>query len=801
MDEILEPADQEELAKKIESSEFANDLILRTKDTMRRLRLSAPQLIGTGIGLDPNTVAEYLDNVLPPDSVADLERICLESDVHLAEVASCHHVLTMVLGEPAEVDPTARERMYRIPADAKARSQVRVDPAHAAAIRQPAAVAAPMPPAFTPTTALPVADKSRDIPDYLRASAWSHYRLPLLALAAVLVIGIAYLLTSGLKGWRNVSAAGGDSISGALVGQRQASSETDQGVPALPAPSSDHLALAAPSNSSPQQPAGNSVDAYAVAHAPTSQALSGPPPILNPPMSGAPTTTAPAATVPATEAPSSANPEQSAGGSTAAPPANAFASGAPAITGGGADAMKSDAVGPANETPSTTTAPTTPPLTSPNPNMLAANTPMKESAPAISSQPANGSSLAAPASTTSAKVAEKVAERGTYLDGKEILLRNDPQSAEWFRLVPRSAIHAKDRLVALPAFHPRITLASGIQMKLSGGTEVGFDTADALPKADSATPHSLTTIDVIFGRVVLQNTSNVENALDVKVGASNARVRLEPNATLAVEVLHSYVPGRDPRQSPSPVLAHFYVPDGNISWSDGDGEQTIHAPSQWDIADGVRSPIAAATSLPDWIDHEPAEERTEQQYAAPIIDESLDAKRPAREQLLELFQSSRRREVKSLVARSSVYVGLFQPFVEALRDSDQKGTWTQQIETLRAAMALGPDAANQVWETLKEQRGEPAANDLYEMLCGYSSDQVGHTADQVVSGAIPRLIDWLENESLDYRVLAVEDLRQITGKQLMTNPAGAAATRAQAVKKWRDRLKAGELVPVPAAKE
>jgi hypothetical protein len=642
----------------------------------------------------------------------------------------------------------------------------------------------------------PVADKSQDIPDYLRASAWSQFRLPLLALAAVLVVGIAYLLTSGLKGWRGTSATGGDSTSGAMVAERQAPGETDQAAAELPAPSGDHRALAAPTNSiQPQAPTNAVDDAYAVAHTHPSQSLSGPPPILNPPLSGAPTTTATSAPDPSAATPASVNPEQSAGTSAAAP--NAVATGAPAIAGAGVEAMKSDAAGTASEPPAAAAA-TIPPPASPNPNALAANTPMKESAPANSTQGANESATAAVTPAPPPKAAEKIAELGTYLDGKEILLRSDPQSAEWFRLVPRSAIHTKDRLVALPAFSPRITLASGIQMKLSGGTEVGFDTADA-SKADSTAPRSLTTIDVVFGRVVLQNTTNVENSLDLKVGSSTARVRLDPNATLAVEVLHSYVPGRDPRKSPAPVLAHFYVPDGNVAWSDSDGEQSIHAPSQWDIVDGVRSPIAAVSSLPEWIDHEAAEERTEQQYGAPIIDESLDTKRPVSVQLRELFQSSRRREVKSLVARSSVYVGLFQPFVEALRDSDQKGTWTQQIETLRAAMALGPDAANKVWDALKEQRGEPAANDLYEMLCGYSPDQVGHTAEQVASGAIPRLIDWLENESLDYRVLAVEDLRQITGKQLMTNPAGAATIRAQAVKKWRDRLKAGELTPVPAA--
>ena len=45
------------------------------------------------------------------------------------------------------------------------------------------------------------------------------------------------------------------------------------------------------------------------------------------------------------------------------------------------------------------------------------------------------------------------------------------------------------------------------------------------------------------------------------------------------------------------------------------------------------------------------------------------------------------------------------------------------------------------------------------------------------TGAVAKLIDWLENDSLDYRVLAVQDLADITGKRLMSNPAAALASR------------------------
>ena len=302
MDEILEPADHEELAKKIESSEFANDLILRTKDTMRRLRLSAPQLVGTGMGLDPNTVAEYLDNVLPPDSVADLERICLESDVHLAEVASCHHVLTMVLGEPAEVDPAARERMYAIRTEAANRKQIRAEVAHVPVDPQRQSSATlPVPPEFAAAMTMPpLRTKSQDIPDYLRASAWNRYRVPLVALAAVFVMVVTMLLVSGLKGWRSGTSPGGADSAGVALRQARTLPDTNMQEPAPPQ-STERSTNVAGANGN-ETPASTTADdsPYAVPSKPAAP-MNGPPPLLTPPLSNS-TAAPPAAPSDATSA-------------------------------------------------------------------------------------------------------------------------------------------------------------------------------------------------------------------------------------------------------------------------------------------------------------------------------------------------------------------------------------------------------------------------------------------------------------------------------------------------------------------
>ena len=112
LDDTLEPTQAKLIGQKVAESEPAQQLIARIKEVVRRRRLTVPPATGPDARLDPNTVAEYIDSVLPSEQLAEVEEVAMQSDVYLAEIAACHQILTVILSEPLLVPPTAKKRMY-----------------------------------------------------------------------------------------------------------------------------------------------------------------------------------------------------------------------------------------------------------------------------------------------------------------------------------------------------------------------------------------------------------------------------------------------------------------------------------------------------------------------------------------------------------------------------------------------------------------------------------------------------------------------------------------------------------------
>ncbi|HEV2972328.1 MAG TPA: hypothetical protein VGY55_20300 [Pirellulales bacterium] len=756
MDDILEPSDQQDIGRKIEESEFANGLLHRIRDVSRRMRLAAPKVAGRGMGLDPNTVAEYLDNTLPGERVPDFEKVCLESDIHLAEVASCHQILTLVLGEAAEVDPALRNRMYNLVARAdegaarEGRSAVaragESDGGHRA--NEPVSLARPRP----------------EVPDYLRSGSGSRFwPVAITAILAVCLVA-AIIMASGIDVLKLAGFGGkgpGDNAPNDRT--KNSASKPDQ---ALPASSTSTTATNDKTGGTNDKTADRSVE-------PAGSTDKGPAPAdgkspTNPEKTGA---ELPARSGP-TEADSSKGVAAPGNSGLVQPATDRSAPSVPAA----ADSQRPPVPPPPMpDNGNSSSAPMSPALVTrpdeasevkPSANALRPNSEPSNSSPAKAASPNVGPP--APFDSSEQRI-------GRWLPDQEVLLRMEAGKAEWRRVVPGATFNSGDKLLVLPTFRPSVTLAAGITLQLVPETMIEI----------AGTDHGVPVVRVHFGRMLVMTTGKADVKVKLALGDSAGTINFDDaEATIGVEVQPYNLPGTDPEKNQPQRAIALYGINGEVSWLPNGGNlEKLHAPARLVLAAGP-SPQVAEREMPRWIAAEPL--GLLDLGASQALNASLDEKRPITQALLEL-SGHRRQEYRSLAARSLALIDEFEPFDKLLNDKDERALWTTQIESLKAALARGPSVAAKVRAMFEEQRGKDGT-ELYRMLWGYSKDDL-------TVGAANKLVEYLDYDNLDFRVLSFYDLRTLSGKTKEYYPEATTTNRQAAVRRWRDQLKEGLLGP------
>ena len=770
MDDILEPADHEDLGNKIEASDFASELIHRSRDTVRRLRLGAPAVLSDGsddvldsVDLsDANSVAEYLDNTLPPEQVADFERMCLEPgttpDMHLAEVASCHHVLTMVLGEPAEVDADLKSRMYQLPEKLANGQKLRIEPAHVAA--PPIQPEEPTAPPLAQPASLAV-EQHEELPDYLREAAASKRRSRRWAiLTSLLAIG-------GVVLWfANPPAADPPADVAKLDTQSFDDIKIDMQDPGSEIPSNASVPLTSgPVTTVPATPGGEGTTSEAPAFSaapstPTTEA----PAVL--------TETAPAETaMPADRVTPAVEPE------TEMPEADIEADNATDAAASAEASVPLIPLFPGAKEPSTSDAAAAP-ATEVD---AAADAPMVEE------------EATAPEAIEEPAVVKPTGPQrlGNYLGNNDVLLIHNTRRDKWIRMPPRSPISTGDELLTLPKYRTHVVL-SDINTYLWGGTRVHLP----VEQFDTRAADTELNLEMIYGRLML-NAGLKGSQVAMQVGDQLREFHMAGSASLAVEVQRVFVPGTDYEKETAPIIATWYLTSGSVEWPTASGGiQTIKTPAIWKTIDGIDEIPELLQELPAWIDRDQL--TGTERSASEDIAKELDADRPVGIRLLELTEGKglgRRKEVRVLAAASSVFVGEFEPLVKTLNDNGQNRVWETHIQALRQAMAQSPEDAAHVRQAFVNLRGEEAAQDLLEMVVGYNAEHIGTTRDAIQTGALSRLIQWLDHDSLDYRVLASHNIRQIVGKVKGYRPDDTSKRRKIRLRKLWEEFEDNELLP------
>jgi hypothetical protein len=760
IDDILEPQDAEEIGKRIEESEFATTLLHRTRDVMRRLRLGTPDLSGRGSGLDPNTVAEYLDNSLAPDRVLDFEKICLESDVQLAEVACCHQILALVLGEPAEVDPTSRQRIYQLPELVETSPTAPGEPADGPPAKPATetgrhAAQRAKEPGSAPKSAPPV-------PAWLREGAAKRRGWWRTAASVALILASATLLLAVTGQFERGSFLG--DLLGFGGGEQLAQQPATAPEPAAAPEPAEVPSEGPPAVMPGEEGAGPGVPA------PVEQleypgvgrsAVAGP---NQPPAPPAPTpestlaTGGAARTMPGAASP---QPEVAGPGAVAAP-----SSGGGLVPG----------TGPGPATPAPAAQPV-PPLAQPPVAEVASNVPNER--PGVGGPGAGGPGGVAPGTPPAgppavAPVPSEVI--GEFQAPMQVLLVSDEESNTWQRLPDRAPLTSGAKYLSLPTYRPQLRLANQTLIWLVDGTQI-----ELLPPD----PDGVVTLAVEFGRLLVEAPENEGSRMRLQVGDRSGLVTLaDAGARLAIEVARTAVPGANPETQPGPLTANLYATSGKILWQeDARGEPlAVNAPVRLTLNDQPLEAVAVQ-ELPNWIVLDT--QSLLDQRASVTVERELAVGRAAVLGLRELADH-RRKEVRWLALRCLDCLGDFELMVAALDDPEQKMVWPDYVDRLRAAVVRSPLAAGQVRSAMEKLHGAEGA-ELYEMLWKYGDGPLGRED-------AAHLVDYLDHDTLAFRVVAFQTLRRVTKLGINYQPEDTAAKRRPWVEKWRERL---ESAPPP----
>lgn len=753
MDNMLEPADAEALRVKIEESEFAKVLMARIEAAVRQPRLSSLPLDEKGLGLDANSIAQYLDNTLAPELVPELEQFLLQSDMQLAEVAACHQALASILDSEPITSPELRHRVRclgspkEIAQGPTAPVAKRAEYGHSqeAASHSLGAQPSPAPTTNSRASSQSVSPKSAPsmsdsliMTDPLRPAHadWSNNGvseessskpksglriLITLALAALLVLAAYQAIGpfNRLQGlWTSTALAPEGSVEqDNNPDDGSSDSETPNNNPALESDSNiadDNSGLKQPTDVEDENPAPSSA---------------------------------------------SEKPDNSSAGS----PETAMPS---------AGEMK-DGAAPNPESDSATSSSTNP------------STPLKPQIPLGNVQVATWNPPA-------------------ELAQGHLLFINDQANRQLIRVTSATTFPHGTRLLIAPGVRNSIQVNHDVAWSFYTATDFSVSTDSQMPW--------ITMVDLTQGKAVLQDSGKsnfVDRQPQTLLRNGNTLIALrwsEPNSAVAVEATPMFVdPSRYEPQYVGPVLP---VTDLRISVLQGKIEvSSVEITEKIDVAK-LLSETSAFQKLmlgdslvrtgvnqwegvkidkaPTWIET-PLERPIDRQAANDLM-QLLPAGARANLVIVEALQN-RRAEIAALAAQTLILSDDFSFLAGPaglLNDDRFRSHWTTLIDAVRERVSSSPEALEALKASLATQDVQRGAL-LFQVLVGYSEPELKLSAAE-------RLVNLLESEFLDERILAIYQLKRITGKDLGFQPDRPSRGLIQ---DWKRLWRTGGIPPKP----
>ena len=759
LDDILEPAHAHEIGEKINESGFAASLVSRIRDVMRRRRLTAPALSGPGSGIDPNTMAEYLDNTLSPEKIADVEKICLESDVHLAEAAACHQILTLVLGDPVEIPAETRERMYGLgPLAQKASVAAARELVEAPAVATPAlAHVAPTAAAGTFSavvgqgaggdswetqtrngqrlgSSMPVGAASNSaVPDYLRSgSSWKTI-LPWAVVAAIAIFwGSLLFLDSPFTAFSSNSGNSGNNKE-PQVALHDQGAEKDVGHSNLPPAERSGDDLLSPetdvliANNKQKKVHEEGID------------------------------------VPAPDE----DPEL-------------------ALPSKGDDAEKVAATSVRKKKPE------------PMPDEGA-----DDEKPEVTKKPREVAAVVPP-TPDDGGLPSPPSPPAIYTSADGVMLHFPTREQKWLVMPRRAFVHTSDRLAVPQPFDGVVQFDDGRgTLTIKGGTSL---------RVTAARDGAKFGFELERGRVVLRPGKLADEAAEkegqkalISVGLSvrgeSWRIELlTPDTVCGVEVAPKEPNQFEQDLGPNSYTGGVFVSTGGARLIDAKGhEEVISGPGWYELTPDVRmgskegdqAPPPPLLTVPQWMTPQPPSLLVKQ-YSKPF-EKLFEIGQPAESSIASVVRD-RRPKLSQLAVECLGLIEAHEDLVNSLARNDHEESRVAAIYALRIWLPLAHENRDMLKADLAKRFPPAEADAVYHLLWGYNEEDA---RNKVTS---QRLVRWLGSDEIAIRELAFYQVYRLTDKKYDYRTSASPSQLQTSVNRWQQHInKEGALSPKKSA--
>ncbi len=311
-------------------------------------------------------------------------------------------------------------------------------------------------------------------------------------------------------------------------------------------------------------------------------------------------------------------------------------------------------------------------------------------------------------------------------------------------------------------------LVAGSEVLVFSGSEAVFECRDSndvqlyaigparFALLDHDSQGQADTIALLYGRLRLQSsTANAD--IWLRCDSARYRVRLVENPSgVEASVKHFLPPGSDPRTAAPTVLRTLRHLQGKLEVS--------QFGNRWTLRERMAL-FASRSEVAEWRKVEHAGYLTvtgsESEYLNRLQDEVareiggwIEEKVPLVAELRNLKDSSRQ-EIRLMAAIWLCELGQMEFVADYLGSADNRAGWRAFVQAVRDILQRSPENASLLHAALANA-GAANLEIWYRLFMGYSQEELEAGGDEA-------LIGFLMHGSMGVRVLAIENLREITG--------------------------------------